>query len=251
MLSKAKITQIQALDDKKQRQKQGLFLIEGPKVVEEALKQNFFKLRAIYALETWLDQAQKAFPSQTALMEAIDEKELQKISQLKTPQQVLALVESPPPPSFPPQLSGLSLYLDQIQDPGNLGSIIRIADWFGIQNLFYGLGCADWQNPKVLQASMGSFLRVRLYHAELASLKTLYPQITIYGAVLTGQNLYQTKLKSNSLLVIGNEGKGISPLNQNLLDQGLCIPRFGGAESLNAAVATGIFCAWAQQDQKP
>jgi TrmH family RNA methyltransferase len=137
----------------------------------------------------------------------------------------------------------LTLLLDEIQDPGNLGTIMRIADWFGIPNVICSTNCADAYNPKTIQATMGAFLRVRTFRLNLTEFCRNFSALPVYGAVLGGENLFQTKLNKNALIVIGNEGKGISPDMIQQLTHRIEIPANGQAESLNAAIATGIICA--------
>ncbi|MFT5765328.1 MAG: TrmH family RNA methyltransferase, partial [Saprospiraceae bacterium] len=140
---------------------------------------------------------------------------------------------------------GLSLYLDHIQNPGNFGTILRVADWFGIGTVFCSESSADLYNPKVIQSTMGAFLRVRVVKTDFEQLKTDYPKLPVYGTVLAGQNLFNTPLEQKGIIVIGSEGKGISPAVMQYITHPLTIPTHadGGAESLNAAVAAGIVCA--------
>jgi len=244
MLSKAKIKYINSLQQKKYRQKEQLFIVEGEKIIAEVLSQDVFKVHSIYATDIWLNKNMTFAAQYTGILTTISVAELKKISTLKTPNQVLVLLEIPkgnissnnPDQSF-------NLVLENIQDPGNMGTIIRIADWFGVENIFCSKGCVDCYNPKVIQATMGSFLRVPIQYTDLEVLFQKHTELPIYGAVLGGTNLQQSRLKTPSFLLIGNEGKGLSEATQQLITEGITIPKFGGAESLNAAVATGILCA--------
>ena len=170
--------------------------------------------------------------------------ELEKISTLKTPQEVLALVKMPQWPVLQYEhLKGkFSLVLDGIQDPGNLGTIIRIADWFGIENIICSDDTVDAYNPKVVQACTGSLARVKVHYARL---NDFLPgvKLPVFGALLDGSNIYKTDFGSEGLLVVGNEGNGIRPEVQKLVGKAVTIPRIGKAESLNVAIATALFCS--------
>lgn len=244
MLSKAKIKYINSLQQKKFRQKEQLFIVEGEKIITEVLSQDAFKVHSIYAMESWVNKNMTFAAQYTGILTTISAVELKKISTLKTPNQVLAILHVPDTTVMPNNPSqGFNLVLENIQDPGNMGTIIRIADWFGIDNIFCSKGCVDCYNPKVIQATMGSFLRVPIQYTALDDLFQKHDKLPIYGAILGGTNLHESNLKTPSFLVIGNEGKGLSEATQQLLTEGITIPKFGGAESLNAAVATGILCA--------
>ena len=170
--------------------------------------------------------------------------ELQKISTLKTPQEVIGLVKIPiwPVLNYKTLEKKFSLVLDSIQDPGNMGTIIRTADWFGIQDIICSEDTVDVYNPKVVQATMGSLARVNVHYADLL---TVLPQIKlpIFGAMLNGQNIYNTPFGAEGLLVMGNEGNGISAPVEQLITSAVTIPRAGNAESLNVAIATAILCS--------
>lgn len=170
--------------------------------------------------------------------------EIQKISSLKTPQEVIGLVKIPiwPVLNYKALEKKFSLVLDNIQDPGNMGTIIRTADWFGIQDIICSEDTVDVYNPKVVQATMGSLARVNVHYANLL---TVLPQIKlpIFGAMLNGQNMYNTNFGTEGLLVMGNEGNGISAPVEQLITSAVTIPRAGNAESLNVAIATAILCS--------
>ncbi len=234
MLSKNEIKHIQSLYHKKQRDEKGLFLVEGKKMAQELLNSNFL-IHKIYATTVWLQQNDAQKPITTI----VTDDELKKISQLTTPNEVLMIVEAikaSTPKIFNQQLT---LVVDDLQDPGNFGSIIRIADWFNIPQIICSNNTVDVYNFKVLQATMGSFLRVHIAYTNLEDYlsKTNQP---IYGALLKGNNIFETQLIKDGYLIIGNEGKGISNSLQQLITNPITIPKFGSAESLNAAIATGI-----------
>ncbi len=170
--------------------------------------------------------------------------ELEKISSLKTPQQVLAQIKIPAWPILQHEtLKGkFTLVLDGIQDPGNLGTIIRTADWFGIENIICSDDTVDAYNPKVVQACMGSLARVKLHYTSLIPfLATI--KLPIFGALLDGNNIYEAEFGNEGLVVMGNEGNGIRPEIQQLITKAITIPRIGKAESLNVAIATALFCS--------
>ncbi len=234
MLSKNEVKYIQSLYHKKQRQQEGLFIAEGPKLITELLASDF-TIKTIYATEQFLANNSVKHPAVTT----ITEQELERISNLQTPNQVLAVVQQPLPNTAPNFSSGLSLVLDGIQDPGNLGTIIRIADWFGITQIICSLDTVELYNPKVVQSTMGSFLRTKLWYQDIATTLSL-ANVPVFGALLEGQSIYEVAKPAAGILVIGSEGNGISNAVLPLVSHPVTIPRIGGAESLNAAVATGI-----------
>ena len=233
MLSKNELKYIQSLCQKKQRQEERLFLVEGAKLVEELL-QTGLNVRKIYALPVWAEK-HRHLPQLTT----ITEEELEKISNLQTPNQVLAVVEQPVLAAEPILPHQLTLVLDTIQDPGNLGTIIRIADWFGIYQIVASMDTVELYNPKVIQSTMGSYARVKVWYRPLADFLSTV-RLPIYGALLNGQNMYEVAPLKEGILLIGNESKGIHPDLFPFVSHPITIPRIGGAESLNAAVAAGI-----------
>ena len=170
----------------------------------------------------------------------VDENDLGKISQLATPNKVLAVIKKFETQADIQTKGTVSVVLDTIQDPGNLGTIIRIADWFGIEQIFCSNDCADMYNPKVVQSTMGSIARVKICYTDLPVLLQEQKDVFIYAAALEGQNVTAMKKVTEGLVIIGNESKGISPAIFELVDVKITIPRKGNAESLNAAVAAGI-----------
>ena len=243
MISKAKIKYLNALHQKKHRHKERLFIAEGPKIVAEVLQQQKFQIKHLYASKLWIDKNTSIYNKYYSLTTLIGANELKKISSLKNPKEVLAVLEMPNKPQNLPEETDIALALENIQDPGNMGTIIRIADWFGIKTIFCSEGCVDIYNSKVIQASMGSFLRVAVHHGQLVDFFDAQKTIPVYGAVLGGDNLFKSTLKTPAIILIGNEGKGLSEAMQERINHRITIPKNGAAESLNAAVATAIICA--------
>ena len=231
MISKNQLKAVRQLEMKKYRTREGLFVAEGPKVVGDLLRCGF-RPAMLFATAEW-----KGSDAQL-----VTDDELRKLSFLQHPQQVLAVF---PIPDVQPaaQKSQLALVLDGVQDPGNLGTIIRIADWFGIATIFCSEDTADAWNPKVVQATMGSIARVQIVYCDLQQLlkDTTLP---VYGTLLDGNNIYEQELKPEGYIVMGNEGNGISAPIRQLVTHRLLIPSFRpGAESLNVAIATAITCS--------
>jgi TrmH family RNA methyltransferase len=233
MLSKNESKYIQSLGHKKQRDELGLFVAEGPKLAEEILQSNF-EVQHIYATSDWTDAA-----NHQSIVTTITAGELEKISNLHTPNQVLIIAKQKV--ALPPALKDhKTLLLDGIQDPGNMGTIIRIADWFGIQQIICSNDSVELYNPKVVQATMGSICRVNVTYTNLIDLLAAVPPIPVFGALLDGENVYNASHANECIIVIGNEARGIRPATISYITNPVTIPRIGGAESLNAAVATGI-----------
>jgi len=200
----------------------------------------------ICATKEWVADHPEIAEERAMQLLVTDEFELKKISNLSTPNQVLAVVRQNHTHLRPDELQeSLVLFLDGIQDPGNMGTILRIADWFGIPSVICSPMCVDVYNPKVIQATMGAIFRIKTVEMDFGELVFKFPQLTFYGAVLDGQNIFQMELPQHGVIVIGNESSGISASIQEQLDYQISIPsgKNGGAESLNAAVATGIICA--------
>lgn len=236
MLSKNEAKDIQSLRHKKFRDETQLFVAEGPKIVEELLTIAPKQFRKIYAKEEWLRSVSSLIKE--VQHETINDIELEKISQLQAPNQVVAVLNqfATSKPAFS---KTLSLYLDAIQDPGNFGTIIRIADWFGIKDIVCGEGCADLYNAKVVQSTMASIARVNVFYDQEAQWLAKQPGDK-YAAALDGESLYKTEAVNGGILIIGNESKGIQPSIMQMATKRITIPRIGEAESLNAGVATGI-----------
>jgi TrmH family RNA methyltransferase len=236
MLIKSQVKYIQSLSHKKLRDEEGVFVAEGPKLINELLSAGL-PLQQLYGVKEWIEgQVQ---PMTNSITE-ISQSELERISGLQTPNQVLGIFKKPESITHPPERNTVSLMLDTIQDPGNLGTIIRCADWFGISQIFCSLDCADAYNPKVVQASMGSIARVQVMYGTLTRLLAEAPDVPTYAAVLNGTDVRKLPPLKEGIIIIGNESKGISDALLALSRNRITIPRHGKAESLNAAVATGI-----------
>ncbi len=234
MLSKNQIKLISSLKQKKYRDLHGFFVVEGVKGVSELLESDF-ELHHLY--ETKSD-----FESVNSKRTQISDKDLQKISFLKTSNSVLALFKKPSILDVP--IDGLVLVLDDIRDPGNLGTIIRLCDWYGIESLICSKQTVDCYNPKVIQATMGSITRVKIDYVDLKQFLPKNESIPIFGAFMNGDNIYKkTNLPQHAFLILGNEANGISRDVEKLVDERISIPRFGklkATESLNVATATAI-----------
>jgi len=242
MLSKSTVKYINSLKQKKFRQRYCKFTAEGDKIVNEILENSNINIERVFAISNWIEQNPKL--AEIHQVEEVTLNELKKISSLKTPNQILVVLDTLNHKVITKTVSqSLSLVLDNIQDPGNLGTIIRIADWFGIPYVFCSKGCVDVYNSKVVQSSMGSFLRTKVIYTDIEALFAEYSEIPKYGAILGGQNIFKTELTQNGFIVIGNESRGVSSEVKKMLTHHLEIPSYGKAESLNASVATGIICA--------
>ena len=242
-LSKNRIKYIHSLEQKKHRKAEGVFLAEGPKLINDLLGK--FACPLLVATAEWLSA--HPHPDSEEIIEATEE-ELARASLLCAPQQVLAVFRHPQEAAdFAAPTRSLCLALDGVQDPGNLGTIIRLADWFGIEHVFCSPDTVDVYNPKVVQATMGSILRVNLHYTSIPDLIRRLDGAPIYGTFLEGDNIYSSPLSSNGLIIMGNEGNGISREVENLVTHKLHIPNFPAnrptSESLNVAVATAIVCA--------
>ena len=235
MITKAEIQSIRALADKRGRVEQGAFIAEGEKLIAE-LRASALRVRKIYTTKPlWADA------------EVIAEKDMERISQLKTANSTLAVVECPHYNLEDVEpAKNLVLALDRVQNPGNLGTIIRLADWFGITDIVCSVDSADCFNPKVIQATMGAIIRVRVHYTDLAQwLEKQHSQgVKIYGTFLDGQNIYKTEKGSCGVIVMGNEGQGISAECEKSVTHRLYIPPYptdrSGSESLNVAISTAI-----------
>ena len=245
MISKNQLKYIRQLEQKKYRRREGVFVAEGTKVVGDLLQR--YRPEAVFATADW--QAPAGITPQL-----VTDDELRRISFLQHPQQVLALF--PLPVNSKPSTvnckpstvnSELSLALDGVQDPGNLGTIIRIADWFGISTIICSEDTVDAWNPKVVQATMGSIARVNIIYLNLPDfLDTLPADFPVYGTFLDGDNIYTQELTPNGLIIMGNEGNGISEAVRSKVNHRLLIPDFHQgptADSLNVAIATAITCS--------
>lgn len=244
MLSKQLTKIVQNLEKKKFREKYNLFKIEGEKLVGELLRSSF-KIHSVLAFPEWIERNRQT-ASHVNVME-IGQREMAEISNFQSLPEVVALAEIPQYDREETEIrQNLSLVLNGIQDPGNLGTILRVADWFGIRHVFCDTDCAGVFNPKCVQASMGAIFRVKSYYTDLISLirDTKNEDFPVFGTFLDGENIYESKLSNRGFIVMGNEGKGISDEIRQLTDRKLTIPSFArnecSTESLNVGVATGI-----------
>ncbi len=254
MISKNQIQFIKSLSINKYRRVHNQFVAEGPKVTDELLNSSL-RISGIFALPEWIRINKTRAQGDFEVFE-VSEKELSRISNLKSPNQVLAVVKIPEMRTPINRIDDLVLMLDNISDPGNMGTIIRTADWFGIQSIICSENCVDIYNPKVVQATMGSLFRVEVYYADLKRYLSEIPvdQI-IYGAFQDGDNLYETKLNQKSILIIGNEANGISNDLIPYISNKITIPDYAkdkqkSAESLNASIATAILCSEFRRQSK-
>lgn len=244
MLSKNKIKFIQSLSRKKKRDQEGLFLAEGDKLIGELLDSGM----RFHSIVTTRPENFARLGTAFELIEA-DADALRKISLLKTPSSAVALVYQEASRLSDINLnSSLVLALDEIQDPGNLGTIIRLASWFGIRHLVCDNNTADCYNPKVIQSTMGAIAHVDVHYTQLADflLQAKQKGIPLYGTFLDGENIYETPLSNNGVVIMGNEGKGIAADLEKLIDRRLFIPSFadaGRVESLNVSMAASIICS--------
>ncbi len=245
MLSKALLKLIKSLEMKKFRKEYGLFVAEGGKTVCDLINLNL-EVKHIIATKEWIDNHKEI---KNCNICEVSEEELKRASFLRTPQGVLAVFKQPQYEidiTTPEQ--ELCLALDNVQDPGNLGTIIRIADWFGIENIYCSSGSADAYNPKTVQATMGAIGRVKIHYTNLKEmLSTIKNKSNIYGTFLDGENIYEKKLENRGIIVMGNEGNGISEECSKIINERLFVPNFptgrNTSESLNVSVATAIICS--------
>lgn len=233
MLSKIEAKYIQSLYHKKQRDALSLFIVEGVKGVDELLNSSF-EVQKIYAVNEW----EHPLMGKASLIR-VSEDELQRISGLQTANKVLAVAQQQNYKAYKPQKGTITLALDGIQDPGNMGTLIRIADWFGIETILASEDSVEVYNPKVIQSTMGSFIRVKVGYGKLTDLLS-DTGVPVFGALLAGESVYHQSAIKEGVLIIGNESKGIHSELLPCITAPIHIPRIGGAESLNAAVAAGI-----------
>ena len=222
---------------KKNRDAHNCFIVEGKKMVAELLKSEF-KIQSIFATKDW-----KSISIENEKVQYISEKQLERISTLKSPNKLIAVVEKANDKfEISTILQGLTLVLDEITNPGNLGTIIRLCDWFGVKNIICSSDSVEFYNPKVIQATMGSFLRVNVYYTDIVALiKQMPNNFAIYGSFMQGENVKNVELEENALLIIGNESIGISKKLQRVVSKRIAIKsNKSEAESLNVATAAAI-----------
>jgi TrmH family RNA methyltransferase len=239
MINNSELKYIQSFAHKKHWAEETVFIVEGPKMLEELLASNWV-IRKIMALPDWI-QSQGYLPAEVV---EVDDLMLERLSLQQTPNKVIALVEKKKESAVIEFNNTSTLLLDGIQDPGNLGTIIRTADWFGIKQIVVSVDTAGMYNPKVIQSTMGSCFRVNIYSMELDELlasnqKSTNP-LPVYGAILSGRSIHSIQLEMANFILIGNESKGIRENLMPFISDPISIPRIGEAESLNAAVAAGI-----------
>jgi TrmH family RNA methyltransferase len=239
MLTKNNTKFIKSLQLKKFRQKEELFIVEGAKNTLELLNSSY-KLKYLIVSEAFLNKFSSEIESAKIKPIIVKEKELSALGSFKTNTDALAVAHEMEYPTY--KSKGFDLVLDDIRDPGNLGTIIRLADWYGIQNLICSETTAEFYNPKVISASMGSFFRINLYRTNLTKFLSENKSRKIYGALLEGENVHKVEFAKDGLLLIGNESHGINSDLIPLISDKITIPRIGEAESLNAAMATAIIC---------
>ena len=245
MISKNQFKFVRQLEQKKYRRREGLFVAEGTKVVGDLMQHS--QPRMLFATSEYLDASPQLLQMGYEAVRITDD-ELRRLSFLQHPQQVLALFPLPSPShSLTPSPSHLSIALDGVQDPGNLGTIIRLADWFGIESIYCSEDTVDAWNPKVVQATMGSIARVNILYTDLpAFLDSLPADFPVYGTFLDGDNIYTQELTPEGLIIMGNEGNGITDAVRAKVNRRLLIPDFHQgetADSLNVAIATAITCS--------
>ena len=241
MITRNEVSLIHSLKDKKAREEHRLFVAEGPKIADEILGSSW-KIQRMFATDEYLDSHPSVRLSGDFEITPVSGSELGRISFLTTPHQVVLLVRLPADQDAEDEnYKGLSLVLDQIQDPGNLGTIIRTADWFNVRHIYCSPDCADAFSPKVVQATMGSLLRVNTHYLDLSDFLGRIKEVPVYGAFASGNSIYETKLEHPAFIVIGNESKGIRAGLHPLITHSISVPRqVRSAESLNASVAAGI-----------
>lgn len=240
MISKNQLKLIHALEQKKQRKKHGLFLVQGEKNVGE-LFNSAFTIKQIFATSAYINKNSALLSEKGLVRVTVEatEEELKKAGTLVSNNSVLAVVECQTCAVPAIRANELILVLDQVGDPGNLGTIIRVADWYGIEQIVCSPDCADFYNPKVIAATMGSFARVKISQTNLTEYLRLQTQ-PVYGAFLEGENIHKSRLSDSAFIVMGSESHGISEPVAKFITDKITIPRFGQAESLNVAMATGI-----------
>jgi RNA methyltransferase, TrmH family len=246
MITNYQIKFICSLHQKKFRDENQQYIAEGPKIISEIIENNF-SVNSIFARKEWIEKNEALLHSKDISAFEVSEKELLRISSLITPNQVLAVLNIPEQKELSDEnLKGIVLALDQISDPGNFGTIIRTADWFGIKTIICSENCVELYNPKVIQASMGSFMRIKIFYTNLEeAMHQCRGKMTVYGACTDGIEIQKAEKNKDSLIIIGNESKGISPCLEKYIQTKITIPAqniFASphAESLNASIAAAL-----------
>lgn len=252
MLSKKDSKLISALHHKKFRQFYRLFLVEGHKSVFELLSQEKFKAEVLLSTPAYQQKYATICNQRKIRLETVTEAELERLSTLQSNDSALAVVCMPEPMPYVHKAGQYALMLDDIRDPGNLGTIIRVADWYGISNIVCSSSTADWYNPKVIAASKGSFLRVNPHYTELEAFLENSAEAAVVGAMLDGVSVHDYTFPSRGgFLVMGNESAGVAEALQARLTDRITIPRYGRAESLNVGTATAILCDHLRRTHQP
>ena len=240
MLSKNTVKFIKSLHQKKYRVESGKFFVEGEKSVLEVL-QSSFTVDLLLVTQEFATKHAKVLAGVQAEVGYVTANQLEQVGQYQSNDAALAVVQMKPNQAFTPVKGELILALDEVRDPGNLGTIIRIADWYGIKKLIFSSHTAEFYNPKVIQSSMGSFTRVQFFYGDLIQAFQEW-KLPVYGAFLEGESIHQLTNPAPGVLLLGNESQGISKEVEKWVSSKVTIPSFGNAESLNVAIATAIFC---------
>ena len=240
MLSKNTVKFIKSLHQKKYRLESGKFFVEGEKSVVEVL-QSSFTVDLILVTQEFATKHAALLSGKAFEVIFVTPNQLEQVGQYQSNDAALAVVQMKPNQAFTPVKGELILALDEVRDPGNLGTIIRIADWYGIKKLIFSTHTAEFYNPKVIQSSMGSFTRVQFYYGDLAQAFQEW-KLPVYGAFLEGESIHELANPTPGVLLLGNESQGISKEVEKWVSSKITIPSFGKAESLNVAIATAIFC---------
>ena len=240
MLSKNTVKFIKSLHQKKYRLESGKFFVEGEKSVVEVL-QSSFTVDLLLVTQEFATKHAALLSGKAFEVLFVTPNQLEQLGQYQSNDAALAVVQMKSNQAFLPEKGELILALDEVRDPGNLGTIIRIADWYGIKNLIFSTHTAEFYNPKVIQSSMGSFTRVQFYYGDLAQAFQEW-KLPVYGAFLEGESIHELTNPTPGVLLLGNESQGISKEVEKWVSSKITIPSFGKAESLNVAIATAIFC---------
>jgi TrmH family RNA methyltransferase len=240
MLSKNTVKFIKSLHQKKYRLESAKFFVEGEKSVVEVL-QSSFTVDLLLVTQEFATKHATLLSGKAFEVLFVTPNQLEQLGQYQSNDAALAVVQMKPNQAFLPEKGDLILALDEVRDPGNLGTIIRIADWYGIKKLIFSSHTAEFYNPKVIQSSMGSFTRVQFYYGDLAQAFQEW-KLPVYGAFLEGESIHELTNPTPGVLLLGNESQGISKEVEKWVSSKITIPSFGKAESLNVAIATAIFC---------
>lgn len=240
MLSKNTVKFIKSLHQKKYRAEHQKFFVEGEKSVVEVINSNFV-IDFLVATPDFIERHNVLLKKCSFEIIQATKNQLESLGQYQSNDSALAVVKQKVNEAFRPDQNELVVALDDVRDPGNLGTIIRIADWYGIKKLLFSSQTADFYNPKVIQASMGSFTRIQFFYGDLPTVLSSW-SLPVYGAFLDGENLHSLSKVEPGVILMGNESKGISPEVEPFVSRKITIPAFGSAESLNVAIATAVLC---------